>query len=390
VSGCKGRVRISLDDGQSWVEPLHGLDQKVCLRPVGRLGSEAAVLVGQPGALVLVRPGTRALEVLPAPPMRQWRDASQQADGLLLVGDGGAIGRLFVDDQNKPRFEQLSIHPPAVVDLQVVGDRRAVQSSADGSVSWSTDGGRNWARTTPGAPAPKRIHFVDSNRGFALSGVHDLIGTTDGGRSWRSLGTWPDLALNDLTFLDAQRGWAVGGSGALVRTTDGGRSWTLDRVPEFEKDLFRVLFVQRNLGFVVGANQAVLRTRDGGKTWQMLVSGRANLYALEFVDARQGFVAGDEGLVMATTDGGDSWTPRPVPTSEPIRSLSFSDPLRGVAGGAGGMLFATRNAGRTWRRVELSTLANVNDVACFSKTGRCLIGGDHGLLLLGDPFRQVK
>jgi photosystem II stability/assembly factor-like uncharacterized protein len=384
ASGCRGRVRFSADGGASWQAPASGPEPPTCLRPVGALGGRA-VLAGLAGQLLLAEAADRRVSVLPAGPQRHWRAAARRGQELLLVGDGGAIGKLLLDAAG-PRYLPLSETRPGLVDVRTWSQRRALRAYSDGRIDLSADRGRSWRSAgRPGADL-RRADFVDPKHGFAIRGAHQVLGTADGGRSWQVLGRWNDLALHDLDFIDRQRGWLVGGGGALLRTTDGGHSWTLDRTAGFDRSLFRVRFVDPRRGFAVGEKRSVFRTRDGGASWQRLSEGRARLHSLCFLDARRGWVGGDGGLVQWTADAGQSWKQRPVPTAEPIRALAFADRLRGLAGAAGGRLWATRDGGRHWRRIELGLGAGIFAAACFAGSDRCLVGGEKGLLLLGDPF----
>ena len=128
---------------------------------------------------------------------------------------------------------------------------------------------------------------------------------------------------------------------------------------------------------------------DGGKTWKRLASGRDNLRALFFLSKNSGWVGGDAGLVMHTVDGGKTWTPCPVPSSEPVRDLSFVDGRRGLAAAGIGGLWVTLDGAKTWRKLELNTRAGVTQVYCRKKKEQCLVGGQRGLLLFGNPFSEL-
>ncbi len=385
ASGCRGRVRFSTDGGASWQAPASGPEPPTCLRPVGALAG-MAVLAGLAGQLLLAEAASRRVSVLAAGPQRHWRAAARRGPELLLVGDGGAIGRLLPDATTGPRYLPVAETRPGLVDVRTWSKRRALRAYSDGRIDLSADRGQTWQSAGRPGGELRRADFVDPKHGFAIRGAHQVLGTGDGGQSWQMLGCWNDLALHDLDFIDRQRGWVVGGGGALLRTIDGGRSWTLDRTAGFDRSLFRVQFVDRRRGFAVGEKRSVFRTHDGGASWQRLSEGRARLHSLCFLDARRGWVGGDGGLVQWSADGGETWEQRPVPTAEPIRALAFADRQRGLAGAAGGLLWATRDGGRHWRRIELGLGAGIFTAACFAGSDRCLVGGEKGLLLLGDPF----
>lgn len=392
VTGCRGQVRVSSDGGRTWkaMGSKKELPPSACFRPLGLAPDGRVVLAGLPGKLVLTDLLKGELEVIEAPPTRHWREGAPVLGSLLLVGDGGALGRLESRPGGKIQFLRKSKNPETIVDLRVFKKEMATRAFADGRLDLSRDGGQTWTavKKLPTGQRLSRAQFFDPATGFALMGVHEIHGLEPVGKAWQALGSWADISLSDLFFLDRQRGWAVGQKGALVSTVDGGRSWTLSAL-DTDRFLNRVFFVNAKLGFAVGAHQAIFRTQDGGKAWERLMNGRGSIMTVTFVDNKHGWVAGDQGLVMATADGGDSWRACPVPTIETIRAMGFSDRLRGLVGGAGGLLYATRDGCRSWHKVPIDTRAGVTSIACFPKTGRCLVGGERGLLLLGDPFTWV-
>jgi photosystem II stability/assembly factor-like uncharacterized protein len=397
VTGCRGRVRVSADGGRSWKDggsknTRPELVPSVCFRPLGLAPDGRVVLAGLPGKLVLTDPVKGELEVMDAPPTRHWREGAPVMGSLLVVGDGGALGRLEAKPNSPLHFVRISQNPDTIVDLRVFKNRKemATRAFADGRLDLSQDGGQSWnpAKKLLTGQRLNRAQFFDPGTGFALLGVHEIHGLQPAGQGWQTLGRWADISLTDLFFLDRRHGWAVGQKGALLSTVDGGLNWTLSALAT-DRFLNRVVFVNAKQGFAVGAHQAIFRTQDGGKVWERLRNGRGSIMTIDFVDNKHGWVAGDQGLVMATGDGGDSWRACPVPTIETIRAIGFSDRLRGLVGGAGGLLYATRDGCHSWRKLPIHTRAGVTSIACFPKKGRCLVGGERGLLLLGDPFTWV-
>ena len=78
------------------------------------------------------------------------------------------------------------------------------------------------------------VAFVDVATGWAVgSGV--ILGTTDGGKSWRP--EWTGTrSISSLSAVDRLHAWGLGygdlsvTADRLVRTTDGGRSWTMTKL----------------------------------------------------------------------------------------------------------------------------------------------------------------
>jgi Domain of unknown function (DUF4232) len=114
-------------------------------------------------------------------------------------------------------------------------------SASNGSkhvtVARTSDAGTSWMQTTLPASYPdgfggSYFSFEDAHHGWLTVGtVHsgafagaDLYVTSDGGASWRRLGSFP---FSGPIFFRAGRGYALTGVGgqSLETTTDGGRSW---------------------------------------------------------------------------------------------------------------------------------------------------------------------
>lgn len=393
VSGCRGSVLLSGDSGKSF-KPLKlpgkpGSWHSVCITSGGFLAGGKFLLLGVPGNVLIGDADSGLLQNFAVGPERNWRDAARLGkSAALLVGDGGARALLRADSGRELELKPLGSSRPAVTDIQIVNRRHVWAVFMDGEIHHSADGGKKWESLPRAKAEPElaRISFIDDKHGFALGGHHRILGTADGGLTWKILGSWPDTFLNDIFFIDRQNGWATGKMGCLVRTTDGGKSWTLDRLPT-DRDLNQILFADKKRGWVVGDKQAVFSTSDGGRSWSRLLSGRGSLYALHFESSGEGWVCGDAGIVLHTTDGGKSWTPQPAPTHETLRAVSFLDGNRGLVGGELGRVFLTKDGGKSWKPVEINSRTRVVAIACNRRSARCLVGGDRGLLLYGNPFR---
>lgn len=103
-----------------------------------------------------------------------------------------------------------------VVCSVVEDDRRSAKT-----VYVSPDGGKTWERR--GTPDPlgvtNDLKAVSEDAAFLSSSHGDLLGTTDGGRTWQVVAEGEGYI--NLEFRDARRGWFFGPNGALWRYTDG-------------------------------------------------------------------------------------------------------------------------------------------------------------------------
>lgn len=263
------------------------------------------------------------------------------------------------------------------------------------------DAGR-WRDATPAAlrfpasPGIENVTFVNRRDGWidsfncAMAGVQ-LFRTTDGGRSWRSLGTKTGHSCSSgntyLSFVDAQQGWMepvspTGPGGALLETTDGGTKWK--QIATLGQSslpcLGPIAFVSRSVGWQARCDDEgssnVFSTTDGGRRWKRVpLAVKNGRLDLPWFHGKDGVEAATQstrpytgsGVTRAvvfsvTHDGGRSWEQRatrripacPVPayfTNSWPASVAGKDVWWVVAGRDRPIVQVTTDAGRTWRSV---------------------------------------
>jgi photosystem II stability/assembly factor-like uncharacterized protein len=209
-----------------------------------------------------------------------------------------------------------------------------------------------WRNATPPALAADQnnaiddVAFADRRHGWvagyncAEAAVY-LYRTSDGGRSWQSLGKPATHSCGGgptyLSFVDAQNGWMEpvspnGPAGELLGTADGGRTWKQlasgppgQARPPALPCLAPIRFVTRSTGWMARCEDGgVYSTHDGGRRWS-----RARIGVSDRADARFDlpWFAGSSGVVAAT-----------------IGSRSPTEP----AGTRAVVFSVTRDGGRDW------------------------------------------
>ena len=155
-----------------------------------------------------------------------------------------------------------------------------------------------------------------------------LYRTSDGGRSWRSLGGPATHSCGGgptyLSFVDRTRGWMEpvspnGPAGELLGTADGGSTWTLrsalhDRLPALPC-LAPIEFLTRSLGWMARCGGDVFVTHDAGRRWRRISIGRGRaFYDVPRFAGRHGVIAATRGAAtstsvtfLVTNDGGATW-----------------------------------------------------------------------------------
>ena len=191
---------------------------------------------------------------------------------------------------------------------------------------------------------------------------------------WKGNGT-----VHALIGIDAQRVIGVGAQGMIIGSTDGGVSWRYQS-PAPDKDLFDLSLVGTS-AWAVGQGGVVFFSEDRGGSWRQLPSGMTtNLNGVHFLDSGNGWVVGDGGLIARTTNGGGAWTPQTSGVTAPLRAVRmFADGLHGVAVGDSGTFLTTTNGGANWSvRAGLAN-AHLRDV--HVQGNEAWVVGNGGVLL---------
>jgi photosystem II stability/assembly factor-like uncharacterized protein len=386
TTACRGEVKVSPDGGQTWraLPAPPGAWTATCPRPLAELEDGRLVLAGLPGELLLAASDASGFERLEGDSDRIWREAAALPSGLLLVGDGGARGRLRLES-GKARLEVLAPTPGSLLALGCLPNGKAYRLHAGGALWLGREAGQTWESAPAAPPELRKLVFLDDRLAYGLE-ANRVVASQDAGRSWSTLGRWDNLSLTGLAFQGRTRLLVVGEGGLMLRSSDGGKSWTQDRLAT-SHSLLLARWADAKTVWVAGEKQAIFRSQDGGSTFTQLRSGRGELTSLWSLDARRIWVGGVEGLVLATSDGGATLAASQLPTTEPIQDLVFLDARRGLLAAGRAGLFRTTDGGRSWQAWPLPTRVGVSRVACWPKPRRCLVGGERGLLLAGDPFR---
>jgi photosystem II stability/assembly factor-like uncharacterized protein len=276
---------------------------------------------------------------------------------------------------------------------------------SSGVILQTDDGGKSWTRQAIGFNRLRTIDFLDARRGFAGSLAAKLYGTTDGGATWKDVGSTLPRAVTGICGI-THRGntvHVVGRYYGLVadyfRSPDGGKTWVYQSLRDVAQALVDVAFVTDSVGFIGGMapstaeNQgpaAILKTRDGGKTWRRVFThdgGRGFAWKIFPITQKLIYAAlqSQDGVyrVAKTTDGGEEWQVLTVAKDQPpgpgLQAIGFLDAKKGWVGGFFQGMWATRDGGKTWTRVDIPD----GTINRFERVGSTLItAGTRGVLRL--------
>lgn len=203
--------------------------------------------------------------------------------------------------------------------------------------------------------------------------------TSDGGESWNLLQVPADVSLSSACFLSKRIGegqvgtsqiaWLAGrgtrpytrsGYGVILKTTDGGKSWLTLGEGQVLPPLNYVRFFGPNEGVAAGEATpdfptGVLTTQDGGETWQPAPGKRTTgWHAAAFAELNDGIVTGPRGRISLVA--GTNVAPPRIDASSlrGIRAVSSADGLTAWAVGDGATVLSSSNGGVSWESLNAS------------------------------------
>lgn len=257
----------------------------------------------------------------------------------------------------------------------------------------TTNGGKSWTEDYPMVhPHPvEGLSFLNTSVGYGLGVPGDanaVLKSTDGGHSWRVVGSLPstqtlklfNIQGSSIDFVTESLGYAVGLDGIVYETHDGGRTWTMLNLPSTNDPFTSVTFIDNGqVGMVTTQSNAAAVTLDGGKVWHLVqipgqinVNASADVYLSGLVKQavastlktmvqaeNPGWLEMSDGMAwmpvqngqgfFITTDGGVKWRNVDFGQNYPlISSLDFVNREDGWMITAAGALLQTTDGGRTW------------------------------------------
>jgi photosystem II stability/assembly factor-like uncharacterized protein len=283
---------------------------------------------------------------------------------VYAFGDQGALARSTDGGRGFTDLDApLGARP---VDLSFAGTT-GYALVAGGHLLTTADGGDSWS-VLAGKPARARAIQAYSAQTVLAATARGILRSTDGGQSFAATrGAHRAVAAFDRT------GGALVAYGprALIGSRDGGASWRALRVPS-RYDLETVDFTDARHGWATDENWRLWQTRDGGRSWTpTLGTGGDDVVAVSFSDARHGFAALADnriGDMLRTSDGGHTWHPQPL-RSQGIDDILALGPGSGVALPEGtNEVYVTRTGGDAGTPSRLTIGARV-------RGGRVIVGG---------------
>ena len=159
--------------------------------------------------------------------------------GAVVSGEGYHGGQLRVFGPDA--FWKLDTLHEVLGELEAVWfvDPTTIFAVGTGWVIRSADVGSSWERLELTGDFFTSVHFPDEHTGYICGNSGTISKTTDGGKNWKSIrqGAFAgarNKGFRALWFSSPERGWLVGDKGVFWHSNDGGESW--QQVAEAPRD----------------------------------------------------------------------------------------------------------------------------------------------------------
>lgn len=194
--------------------------------------------------------------------------------GLAACPDGGFIGidfnhKVWSADKAGANWKSSVLDKPRVpLAVTCDGQGRWWVVGSGAKIAVSADRGGHWTLTDLQEDAQlTTIQFIDDRHGIVLGEFGHVIGSDDGGATWKKISQIPgEFYPYAALFRDAKEGWASGIAGHLLHTVDGGHTWR-EMDNRSGAALYR-LFWHGGQPYGVGAGGVVARLENG--VWQAM------------------------------------------------------------------------------------------------------------------------
>lgn len=311
------------------------------------------------------------------------------ASSVLLVALLSATGRPAAAAQGIGEVVDVAVPAQARLLSVTSAGARLVAVGVRGVIILSDDGGVTWrqARSVPVTEALTNVRFSSDQVGWAVGHGAIVLGTTDGGETWKKL-----LDGTTAARLVLEGAEAAPAPDQEDRIAFGRRM--IEDGPD--KPFLEILTDPADPQgvTVLGAYNLALRTTDGGGNWAPLSfdfpnPGQVHLYGA----ARHGldvYIAGELGLLLHSSDGGHSYEALESPYEGSFFGVLVTRTGAVVAFGLKGNIYRSDDRGSSWSRIEAGAGQTVSSGLVLADGTVILISQVGGILRSTDDARHFE
>ncbi|AFH49412.1 Serine/threonine protein kinase [Ignavibacterium album JCM 16511] len=136
-----------------------------------------------------------------------------------------------------------------------------------------------------------------------------------------------------------------------------------------------------NASFITcGWNGSVYKTTNDGLSFSENKLSQSYLKKLYFINQFLGFVGGADGNLFKSTDGGENWSKLNINTVATINDIIFVNQKTGFIVTSEGELFVSENSGEDWQKLSTGIRTSLNKIAVLNN-GMIYLIGNNGIIL---------
>ncbi len=264
-------------------------------------------------ALLATGPAWGMLDVLERPALQTARAASSAILAVARAGSRivavGERGIVILSDDNGLSWRQAAVPvSETLTNVRFVNERTGWAIGHSGIVLRSNDGGQTWLRQLDGRKAAEATlamarHLADKSPG---DDKVKLLFT----EAERLVSDGPDKPFLDLYFRNEEEGFIVGAYGLILGTSDGGKNWRSWQ-HRLENGRGRHLYsidVQGNDIYIAGEQGTLFHSSDAGQSFREVKTPYAGTYfGVRHMAGGGVLVFGLRGTIYLSMDGQGGW-----------------------------------------------------------------------------------
>lgn len=307
---------------------------------------------------------------------------------LLMASAGVAWGAVRLELESPALRSSLGLQRPLIGIAQAGG--RLFTVGRMGGIYRSDDDGRHWIQSSvPVSVDLTSVQFVTPQRGWATGHDGVVLGTRDGGNSWKLLLDGRTAAQQAKAYYE--RLAAQGAPGVEMALEESRRFAEEDGARPF----LDVWFEDERHGYIVGAWGLLLRSQDGGDSWEPWMHQADNpdslhLNAIRRVGGRL-WIVGERGLMLRLDEASGRFVSAPSPNTGTFFGIVGAGNTL-LAYGLQGRAFRSSDGGASWKALNLPT-QGVIAAGDIATNGTALLGDSTGKLWLshdgGQSFSMI-